>query len=231
MLYLHQIHRLDAGDGPQFEEFVRDRWLPAVNEVAGVRFAWYATSTPIARWSDEAITILAVSNAAALEGLLASTKQGALADLVTELAEHRTEVTTRILRPLDYDPWTRARPEIPDVPQDGEPVAYMHDFVPPAIGQMGAYIDMMREKYMALTDKDLSGVVLRASWQTVSGGGPVPEMFNLSAIRDVDALVQLIAHEIPREFKAMGTWMWEALATRDQWTTRLVRSARWSPMK
>ena len=56
-------------------------------------------------------------------------------------------------------------------------------------------------------------------------------MFNLSEIRDVDALVGLIAHEISREYKQMGTWMWEALATRDQWTTRLARSATWSPVK
>jgi hypothetical protein len=96
---------------------------------------------------------------------------------------------------------------------------------------MRGYVDMMRERYMALSSKELSGVVLHASWRTVSGGGPLPEMFNLSVIRDVDALVQLIAHEIPREFKAMGSWMWEALATRDRWTTRLLRSATWSPVR
>ena len=56
-------------------------------------------------------------------------------------------------------------------------------------------------------------------------------MFNLSQIIDLDALVTLIAHEIPREYKKMGTWMWEALAARDQWTTRLARSATWSPVK
>ena len=56
----------------------------------------------------------------------------------------------------------------------------------------------------------------------MSGGGRLPEMFNLSEILDVDALVALIAHEIPREYKQMGTWMWEALAARDQWTTRLA---------
>jgi hypothetical protein len=107
----------------------------------------------------------------------------------------------------------------------------MHDFVPPVTGQMRGYIDMMRERYMALSSQELSGVVLRTSWQTVSGGGRMPEMFNLSEIRDVDALVGLIAHEISREYKQMGTWMWEALATRDQWTTRLARSATWSPVK
>lgn len=138
---------------------------------------------------------------------------------------------TRLLRPIDYDPWMAAKTEIPDSPLEGECATYMHDFVPPVTGQMIGYIDMMRERYMALTEKELSGVVLRTSWQTVAGGGPIPEMFNLSEIRDVGALVTLITNDVPREFKAMGTWMWEALATRDQWTTRLARSATWSPVK
>jgi hypothetical protein len=147
------------------------------------------------------------------------------------LRDQRNGVQTRLLRPIDYDPWTAADTAIPDGPREGKSVAYMHDFVPPVTGQMRGYIDMMRERYMALSSQELSGVVLRTSWQTVSGGGRMPEMFNLSEIRDVDALVALIAHEIPREYKQMGTWMWEALATRDQWTTRLARSATWSPVK
>ena len=107
----------------------------------------------------------------------------------------------------------------------------MHDFVPPVPGQMRGYVQMMRDRYMALTEKDLSGVVLAASWQTVAGGGPLPEMFNLSEIRSADMLNALLVHEIPREQKAMGTWMWEGLAVRDEWTTRLVRCAAWSPLK
>ncbi len=108
---------------------------------------------------------------------------------------------------------------------------YMHDFVPPVTGQMQAYVDMMRARYMALSEQALSSVVLRASWQTLGGGGPMPEMFNLSEIRDPDALVNLLAYEIPREHKEMGTWMWDALATRDRWTTRLLRSVSWSPVQ
>jgi hypothetical protein len=228
VLYLHQIHQLAPGSEERFEAFVRDEWLPVVNSHDGAAFAWYGTATSAARFADEAISIVAFDDAPAFGRFAAAERDGRIA---RALGTHRTRVQTRLLKPIDYDPWTAANTVIPDGPQDGEVVAYMHDFVPPVTGQMRAYIDMMRERYMALSSDALSGVVLRTSWHTVSGGGRMPEMFNLSEIRDVDALVALIAHEIPREYKQMGTWMWEALATRDQWTTRLARSASWSPVK
>jgi hypothetical protein len=228
VLYLHQIHQLPPGAESTFEAFVRDEWLPAVNSNDGAQLAWYGMTTSPARFSDEAITIVAFDDATALDRFAATERRSTLS---RALRSRRTGVQTRLLRPIDYDPWTAANTEIPDGPRDGATVTYMHDFVPPVTGQMRGYVDMMRERYMALSSQELSGVVLRTSWQTVSGGGPIPEMFNLSEIRDVDALVALIAHEIPREYKQMGTWMWEALATRDQWTTRLARSATWSPVK
>lgn len=228
MLYLHQIHTLAPGGDAAFEELARDRWLPAVNAHEGCRFVWYGMPTSAGRYADEAITILAFETMAAFDRFASGERAG---EVTRALRERRVGVQSRLLRPIDYDPWTSAAIAVPDGPREGAPVAYMHDFVPPVRGQMRAYVDLMRERYMALSSDALSGVVLRASWHTVSGGGPVPQMFNLSEIRDVDALVSLIAHEIPREYKEMGTWMWEALATRDEWTTRLVRSATWSPVK
>jgi hypothetical protein len=228
MLYLHQIHDLQPGNEASFEAFIRDDWLPAVNAHDGTHFAWYGTSTSAARFAHEAITIVAFDDVRAFDGFATAERESAV---TRSLQDQRDHVQTRLLQPIDYDPWTAADTTIPDGPQEGASVAYMHDFVPPVTGQMRGYIDMMRERYMALSSQELSGVVLRTSWQTVSGGGRMPEMFNLSEIRDVDALVALVAHEIPREYKQMGTWMWEALATRDQWTTRLARSATWSPVK
>jgi hypothetical protein len=228
MLFLHQIHEVAPGGEPELERFVRDEWLPTVNAHDGCRFAWFGTTTSAARFADEAITIVAFDDMAAFQRFAEVERESAVTRSLRAL---RNDVQTRLLRPIDYDPWTAGIGTIPDGPVEGEIVTYMHDFVPPATGQMRAYVDMMRERYMALSSQALSGVVLRTSWQTVSGGGRMPEMFNLSEIRDVDALVALIAHEIPRDYKQMGTWMWEALATRDQWTTRLARSATWSPVK
>jgi hypothetical protein len=231
MLVLHQLHKVPAAAATGFEANVRDRWLPAVASIAGARLAWYAASTDASRFDDEIATITAFADERAFEEFAAGTRDGALAPIAADLRSQRDSVQTRLLKPIDYDPWSVAVDDIPNEPQDGDTVVYMHDFVSPVRGQMTAYVDMMRERYMALSDQALSGVVLRASWRTVAGGGPVPEMFNLSEIRDIDALVNLFVYEIPREYKEMGTWMWEALATRDRWTTRLLRCASWSPVR
>ena len=231
MLFVHQIHRVAPGAGATFDSTLRDTWLPAVASLPGLRLAWSASATPISRFGGEVATITAVEDASALALLADEVRSGSLRDAAVTVASLRDHVETRLLQPIDYDPWGLSIDDIPGEPQDGPSVAYMHDFVPPVTGQMTGYIDMMRERYMALSEQALSGIVLKASWQTVSGGGQLPEMFNLSEIRDLEALLQLLAVEIPREYKEMGSWMWEALATRDRWTTRLLRSASWSPVR
>lgn len=232
MLWLHQIHQLQAPTKYQFETLIRDSWLPALAGQSGVRLAWYATPTRGAIRADEAVTITGIADGATLARFGAEIHTGSLSHLAAKIADLRTGVQTRVFQPLDYDPFAiRDVSDIPSEPQDGARIAYMHDFVPPTQGNMVGYEDMMRERYMALTGRELSGVGLRASWRTVPGGGPQPEMFNLSEIRDVDALERLICFEIPPEFKEMGTWMWSALAVRDRWTTRLLRSSSWSPVR
>jgi hypothetical protein len=232
MLWLHQIHLLTPSTRDAFGELVRDEWLPAVASRPDTRLAWFGSSSRGAVHGDEAITITAVSDGSALAELGARIHDGDLAPLAATLARLRAGVATRLLESLDYDPLKiTSVAEIPAEAQQQPGRYYMHDFVPPTLGNMIGYEDMMRERYMALTEQDLSGVVLRMSWRTIPGGGPVPEMFNLSEIRSVDALDRLVREEIPQEYKAMGTWMWTALAARDRWTTRLVRSATWSPLQ
>jgi hypothetical protein len=229
MILLHQVHSLRSGAGPEFEELTRDRLLPlSASETA--RFAFYAVPTGAAIHQDEVITMIALKDGDALGRFSERVRTGDLANTGNQLAALRTDVATRLLKPLDYDPSQLRIEDIPASVRLKPAVSYMHDFVPPVIGQNHAYVDMMRERYMALTETELSGVVLRLSWETVWGGGPVPEMFNLSEIRSPSALLQLVGKEIPGEYKQIGSWMWDALGVRDRWTTRLLRSATWSPI-
>jgi hypothetical protein len=39
----------------------------------------------------------------------------------------------------------------------------------------------------------------------------------------------LLTREIAPEMRAPGTWMHEALELRDQWESKLLRTAAWSP--
>ena len=44
------------------------------------------------------------------------------------------------------------------------------------------------------------------------------------------ALVPLFGREVPVEYSVPGTWMHDALELRDQWESRLLRTAKWSPL-
>ena len=45
--------------------------------------------------------------------------------------------------------------------------------------------------------------------------------------RDADA--RLLTSEVPARYKEPGTWMHDALALRDRWESRLLRTVDWSP--
>ena len=53
---------------------------------------------------------------------------------------------------------------------------------------------------------------------------------SLQRITRPDALLQLLRSHIPPEHRAPGTWMYDALDLRDQWTSRLLRTSAWSPL-
>ena len=89
----------------------------------------------------------------------------------------------------------------------------------------------MRKVYMSLSDNELSDITLWAGLEPVPGGGPSPAEVNISHINNVKVAVDMLANEISREKKEMNTWMLESLKVRDTWTTRLVRSATWSPIR
>ena len=43
-------------------------------------------------------------------------------------------------------------------------------------------------------------------------------------------LIHLLANEVPEEQRGPGSYMVEALAYRDQWRSRLLRTSAWSPL-
>ena len=58
-------------------------------------------------------------------------------------------------------------------------------------------------------------------------GEPVQETAEPRAKRSW--LRPLLMSEVPARFKEPGTWMNDALALRDRWESRLLRSVDWSP--
>jgi hypothetical protein len=230
VLFLHQVHQLDPTRWREFDDTLRSQWMPAIAKSDDARLCWAAYSLPCEVHYPEALTMIAVSDPTALEALAGRIRGGDLADVADRIGSLRLGAQTRVLAPLRFNPLEVDLAAVPTDDAERTTYSYMHDFVPPIIGQRRGYEDRMVTQYMAMSDKELVKVVLWAGLEPVIGGGPVPEQVNISRIIDADAVVGLLSFDIPRENKQLGTWMHEALAVRDTWTTRLVRSTPWSPL-
>ena len=70
---------------------------------------------------------------------------------------------------------------------------------------------------------------IAASFRTAYGSHRRREIVLWQKVVRPEGLLPLLTREVPARFKAEGTWMHDALAVRDRWQSRLLRSARWSP--
>ena len=57
-----------------------------------------------------------------------------------------------------------------------------------------------------------------------------PEAILWQRIHSLERLMELLSMELPPSRKAAGTYMARALEVRDQWESRLLRCASWSPL-
>ena len=91
----------------------------------------------------------------------------------------------------------------------------------------------MNEKQHAKTFfKFLEGgmVEIQAAYRTAFGSHRRREIVLWQKVLLHDALLNLIVEEMPQEYKKPGLWMLDALALRDQWQSRLLRTSSWSPL-
>ncbi len=230
MFFVHQVHALRPGSAEEFEATLRAAWVPALAREPGMRLAWCARSMPGAISFPEIVTLTAIADGEALERYGTRVRGGDLAGDASALAAQRVKVTTRVMAPLAFNPLEVELDDLPLESSDGPGEMYLHDFVPPRLGMQRAYEEAMQRVYMAIPDTDLLQIVIWAGLENVAGGGAYPESLNISHVRDASALTQLLAFEAPRDNKQIGSWMYDALKLRDTWTTRLVRSLRWSPL-
>ena len=49
-------------------------------------------------------------------------------------------------------------------------------------------------------------------------------------VHNIERLIELLSTELPPERKGPGTFMAKGLSYRDQWESRLLRTASWSPL-
>src|SRR5262249_18490112 len=126
--------------------------------------------------------------------------------------------------------------ELDAVPTDGaahhELTLYMEDTGWPHV-PLDDYTAFWENTYLPLLhgrDRQQPRLLnITAVFQPALGGGRRPEAILLQKVVSQEGLLRLLETETPPEYKAPGTFMHDALAYRDQWESRLLRTSAWSP--
>jgi len=235
MLLLHEIHEVVGKREDDFEAAYRDLWLPTLAETGDARllhFLHHAHGTGV---SYNVVTITWFRDAAAWAGLAERIQSGDLAPWAAEVDALRHEVTGKLLAPLPWSPVQElALEDIPTTGVDRDPVVYMEDTVWPYEGVLDRYIERsgahyareMRERKA----EDAAILAVESSYRTVFGTGRRREIILWQRVINTRALSPLIAREVPPKYKQPGGWMHDGLEVRDRWESKLLRSARWSPL-
>ncbi len=231
MLFIHEVHKVVGTCASEFEEAYRGGWMPRLAEGPDARLLWYLDLAHGSGLAYRAVTVTAVTDGAAWQRLAARVARGDLQSWARRLDGLQHESSSRIMLPLDWSPSIEMA-EVPTEPAEHEPTMYMEDTMWPFPGRIGDYIEAAGGVYQRSLHSDDARVGLRIelALQTMPGAGRRPEVTLMQRISSLPPLIHLLTHDIPSEVTQPGSWMHDALELRDQWNSRLLRTATWSPL-
>ena len=106
----------------------------------------------------------------------------------------------------------------------------MEDTANPHEGMVHDYIAKAGDQYAPSLRRPNPLLQMVAAFQPAFGTGRRREIVLWQRVADQQALLRLFTSVVPAQLKAPGMWMHDALDVRDQWTSRLLRTADWSPL-
>lgn len=231
MLLLHETHEVRGREEGAFEAAYRNEWMPRLAESADARLLWYLHHAHGSGPAYHIVTITAARDGAAYERLVERVQDGDLRDWARRLDELRHDVSAKLLVPVSWSPMRDL--DLTTVPSDGAehelslymedtgwPHAAIDDYV--AFWETGYYAPMLAAPSPML---EFQGV-----FRTAFGAGRRKEAVLMQKIVNHDALLRLLTTEVPERFRGPGTFMHEALAYRDRWVSKLLRTSAWSPL-
>lgn len=233
MLFVRELHEVVGAREDAFEAAYRERFAPVLARGADARLLYYLHLAHGSGPSYHVVTITALRDATSFGALAQRMLDGDLAELARELDALRHDTSAKLLVPL---PWSPLRLDLAAVPAaaDHDPALYMEDTVWPYEGRLDDYIARAGTHYRGelakRAEERRSMIELQAGFRCAWGAGRRREIVLWQRVTDPRALQQLLTHEIPAAYKRPGSWMHDALELRDRWESRLLRSARWSPL-
>jgi hypothetical protein len=235
MLVIREEHTLRGTDEEAFDAALRDEWIPGVARGSDARVAFVARLAHGAGEAYRMVTYSFARDAAAWGRLADRIHAGDLKRAAARLDDLRYSVDTKLLTPM---PWSRTQTvdleKIPPSARNQPLTLYMEDTVHPFPGKLDEYIERSGAQYSTEYSKSFPGVPklleIDVAMRTTFGGGARAEIVLWQRVLLEDGLLHLLTSELPEEFRKPGRWMVDALALRDSWRSRLLRTVSWSPL-
>jgi hypothetical protein len=234
VLFVHETHSVIGRCEEEFEHAFRGPggFAERVAEDADTRLLWYLEHTHGTGPAYSVVTITAARDAAAWERLAGRVTSGDLRDWAGQVDRLRHDAVAKLLRPL---PWSGLQDvdltTVPVEPVEHDLVLFMEDTAYPHEGKVHDYIELAGGQYAPSLRRPNPLLEMVAAFQPAYGTGKRREIVLWQRVADNKALLRLLTTAIPPQMKAPGTWMNDALEVRDQWTSRLLRTAAWSPLQ
>jgi hypothetical protein len=233
-LFIHEVHQVAGAKEDEFDTAYREGWMPTLAKTPDARLLWFMRLAHGSGAAYTVVTVTGVSSARAWGDLDQRLRTGDLRDWADEVDAMRHGSTAKILAPLPWSPLQEI--DLSSVPTDGEehePTIYMEDTAWPFAGGLSKYVAKAGTLYQdTLKSSSRSGrsiLEMEAAFQPLLGTAHRTEVVLWQKVVDQQMLLHLLGHDTPPDKKVPGTWMHDALAVRDQWESRLLRTVIWSP--
>jgi hypothetical protein len=235
MFLLHETHSVVGRFEDEFEEAIRDEWLPALAKGDDARLLYFTHLAHGSGPSYQVVTHTLLRDAASWGRLVERVHGGDLESLVCKLDGMRHDVVAKQLLPLSWSPIQEiSLEEVPTGPGEHELSTFMEDTVWPYEGLLEEYIEGSGAQYAKEYDKSFPDtprlVEIQSAYRTAFGSHQRREILLWQKVLQPEGLLHLLIDEMPKEFKQEGRWMLEGLKLRDQWHSRLLRTSSWSPL-
>lgn len=231
MLFLHEVHEVRGAQEEEFESAYRDTWMPVLAEGNEGRLLWYCNHAHGSGPAYNIVTITAVRNGTSWEALAKRVQHGDLRAWARRLDELRHGVDSKILLPVSWSPMQEV--DLALVPVDGsshELSIYMEDTGWPHVA-VDDYIAFWESDYfLPMRERGATLLDIQAVFQVALGTGAHKEAVLMQKVTSHEGLLRLLTTETPAEFRAPGQFMHDALAYRDRWRSKLLRTSAWSPL-
>jgi hypothetical protein len=233
MLLLHELHTVVGPQEDAFEQSFREGWMPALAKTDDARLLYYLKLAHGTGRAYHHVTITALRDGNAYEQLARRVQQGDLCEWAGDVDRYRHEVKGKLMLPVAWSPWKEV--DLATVPVDGrehEPELFMEDSAWPYEAKLDEYLEAARTHYAPSLEErsERSLLTLLAVFQAALGSPRRREIVLWQRVDFPERLPMLFTRELPAHVKGPGTWMHDALQVRDDWESRLLRSASWSPL-